>query len=109
MKLENAADVKLAARALRSGWLKNAADKRQAAINCLFDIVENSDNDKLRVMAFMALVRADEADIKRDIVEAKKRAMNEERKLRILELIRTLPPAEIENLAEQHKRSINAG
>lgn len=102
MQLDTISDVKLTGRALVSGWLDNAQEKRQAAIDALFDVVAGDDVE-MKVKAFDALVRADAVDIKRSELELKRQAVEDERKLRLLELAKSLPAGELIRITSEHK------
>ena len=86
--------VKLTRKALVSGWLDNCTEKKTQAISTLFDLVQTG-NDETRVAAFKALVAADMADLKRSELELKKQALDDAKRLRLLELIKHLPPGAV--------------
>ena len=94
MILDSIKDIRLTGRALVSGWLDNCTEKKTQAISTLFDLVQNG-NDEARVAAFKALVAADMADLKRSELELKKQALDDAKRLRLLELIKHLPPGAI--------------
>jgi hypothetical protein len=102
MQLDTLADVKMTGRALVSGWLDNTPEKRQRAVDSLLQVVEGHD-DEMRVKAFDALVRADAVDIKRQELELKRQAIEDERKLRLLELAKSLPTGELIRITSEHK------
>jgi len=86
--------VKLTGKALVSGWLDNCTEKKSQAISTLFDLVKDG-NDETRVAAFKALVAADMADLKRSELALKKQALDDAKRLRLLELIKHLPPGTV--------------
>ena len=95
MQIDTLADVKLTGRALVSGWLNGCDEKRRAAVESLFRVIETSDDEELKLKAFEALVRADQADLKREEVEIKKQAADDDKRLRLLEILQHLPPGAI--------------
>lgn len=109
MELQTMSDVKLVSRALTSGWLDGFEDRRRKAVHDLFDVVENSGDEEMRIKAFTALVRADAADLKRQEVVIKKQAADEAKRLRLLELIKHLPPGVIAKLTSANQTSIDSG
>jgi hypothetical protein len=103
MDIKTVSDVNLTGRALANGWLHEFSERRRKAVHDLFDVVENSGDEEMRIKAFSALVRADVADLKREEVTLKKQAIDDERRLRLLELIKSLPPGEIARITAEHK------
>lgn len=101
--------VKLTGKALASGWLEGFEERKRKAVHDLFDIVENSEDNELRVEAFKALVRAGDADAKRELIALKKQAMDEDRKLRLLELVKSLPDGVIARLAAGNEGTADSG
>lgn len=102
MRLESRADVRLTGRALVSGWLDKCAERKHQAACDLFDVVENSEDAGMKVDAFNALVRAGDADRKREELELKRQALDEVRRLRLLELIKHIPPGTLAAIASRH-------
>lgn len=99
MELNSLADVKMVGKALASGWLDGFEDRRRRAVHDLFDVIENSGDEEMRIKAFAALVRADAADLKRQEVAIKKQAVDDARRLRLLELVKQLPPGVLARIA----------
>ena len=99
MELNSLADVKMVGKALAAGWLDGFEDRRRKAVHDLFDVVENSGDEEMRIKAFTALVRADAADLKRQEVAIKKQAVDDARRLRLLELVKQLPPGVLARIA----------
>tara|TARA_R110000822_G_scaffold105309_1_gene232874 strand:+ start:98 stop:400 length:303 start_codon:yes stop_codon:yes gene_type:complete len=87
----------LTGRALIKGWLNGNGfeEKRKAAVESLFNVIENSVDEELKLKAFEALVKADQADLKREEVEIKKQAADDDKRLRLLEILQHLPPGAI--------------
>ena len=103
MSLKTIADVKLTGRALVSGWLDKCDARKSQAVHDLFDVIENSADDEMKVKAFDALVRADKADVKREELALKKQALDDQRRLQLLAIIKHLPTGELAKIASDHK------
>ena len=99
MEIKTASDVNMVGKALTAGWLDGFEDRRRKAVHDLFDVVENSGDEEMRIKAFTALVRADAADLKRQEVAIKKQAVDDARRLRLLELVKQLPPGVLARIA----------
>ena len=102
MRPESIADVQMIGKALVSGWLDNFDDRKRKAVHDLFDVVENTQDQAIKVQAFTALVRAGDADRKREELAIKKQALDEVRRLRLLELIKHIPPGTLAAIASRH-------
>ena len=100
------ATVRLIGRALVEGWLDSCEARKRQAVHDLFDIVENSADEKLKVAAFDALVRAGDADRKREELSLKRQAFDEARRLRLLELIKHIPPGTLAAIASRHEEIV---
>ena len=107
MRLDSIADVRMIGRALMSGWLDNCEQRKNQAVHDLFDVVENSQDDEMKVKAFTALVRAGDADRKREELALKKQALDEVRRLRLLELIKHIPPGTLAAIASGHTEDVD--
>ena len=107
MRPESIADVQMIGKALVSGWLDNCEQRKNQAVHDLFDVVENSPDDEMKVKAFTALVRAGDADRKREELALKKQALDEIRRLRLLELIKHIPPGTLAAIASGHAETIS--
>ena len=105
---ETISDVKMIGRALSQGWLTDRHDRKVRAVDALFDVIENSDDDKMRIEAFAALVRADAADLKREEVAIRKQVADDEKRLRLLELVKSLPAGTIDRIATRDAGTIDA-
>jgi hypothetical protein len=99
MEIKTASDINMVGKALAAGWLDGFEDRRRKAVHDLFDVVENSGDEEMRIKAFIALVRADAADLKRQEVAIKKQAVDDARRLRLLELVKQLPPGVLARIA----------
>ncbi len=104
--MESLSDVKIVGRALVKGWLNDFESRKQKAVHDMFDVVENSANEKMKVEAFNALVRAGEADRKRDELDLKKQALDDAKRFRLLELIKHVPPGTLAEIASGHAEFI---
>ena len=104
--MDSIADVRMVGRALVSGWLDNCEQRKNQAVHDLFDVVENSIDDEMKIKAFTALVRAGDADRKREELTLKKQALDEVRRLRLLELIKHIPPGTLAAIASGHAETI---
>lgn len=109
MELNSLADVKMVGKALTAGWLDGFEDRRRKAVHDLFDVIENSGDEEMRVKAFSALVRADAADLKRQEVAIKKQAVDDARRIRLLELVKHLPPGILARIASGDTEPVESG
>ena len=103
MQLDSISDVKLAGRALKD-WLKQDDPKRQQAVEAIYDVVINNADPEMKTTAFKALLQADAVDLKRQEVEIKKQAADDHKRLRLLEILRHLPPGELGKLTSGDSR-----
>lgn len=103
MQLDSISDVKLAGRALKD-WLKHDDPKRQQAVEAIYDVVINNADPEMKTTAFKALLQADAVDLKRQEVEIKKQAVDDHKRLRLLEILRHLPPGELGKLTSGDSR-----
>ena len=103
MQLDSISDVKLAGRALKD-WLKHDDPKRQQAVEAIYDVVINNADPEMKTTAFKALLQADAVDLKRQEVEIKKQAADDHKRLRLLEILRHLPPGELGKLTSGDSR-----
>lgn len=108
MDIETISDVKLAGRALKD-WLKHDDPKRQQAVEAIYDVVINNADPKMKTAAFTALLQADAVDLKRQEVEIKKQAADDHKRLRLLEILRHLPPGELGKLTSGDSRFAAVG
>lgn len=95
MELNSIADVKLAGRALVEGWLDGFEDKKRSLINSMFELIQTSQNEELKVKAFDSLVKADAVDLKRRELALKQQEADDNKRLRLLEILQHLPPGTI--------------
>lgn len=107
MRLETLGDVKLVGRALVNGWLDNFEERKRKAVHDLFDVVENSGDDEIKIKAFTALIRAGEADRKREDSALKKQALDDAKRIRLLELLKHVPPGTLAAIASRNEGSIS--
>ena len=104
--MDSIADVRLVGRALVAGWLENCEERKRQAVHDRFDVVENSPDDEMKVKAFTALIRAGDADRKREELTLKKQALDEVRRLRLLELIKHIPSGTLAAIASGHAETV---
>lgn len=103
------ADVRLTGRALVSGWLDGCEARKRQAVHDLFDVVENCPDAAIKVQAFTALVRAGDADRKREELTIKKQAADESRRLRLLELLKHVPAGTLAAIASGNAATVGDG
>jgi hypothetical protein len=94
-QIESKADLRLAGRALRNKWNVD----REAIKAALMTAIEDPD---LMIEAAKVLLVADSLDVKREEVEAKKEARENDQRLRLLELARSVPATELARLASEN-------
>ena len=93
--LETVSDVRLVGRALKDKWDVNRQKIKSALMAAL------SDPD-LTIDAAKVLILADALDAKREEIENKKQAKENEQRLRLLELARSVPAPELARLASEN-------
>lgn len=98
MQVETRNDLRLASVAVNT-WLQNDPTKRAEVIAAMFAMATTHPDEQLRLKAFELLLKADLVDLKRAEVELKQQAADDERRIRLLELIGRLPPGEVAQLA----------
>tara|TARA_R110000868_G_scaffold376598_1_gene641616 strand:+ start:36 stop:365 length:330 start_codon:yes stop_codon:yes gene_type:complete len=106
MEIQSRSHLNLVSRSLNRGWLDGQDDRRKQAVESILAVVETSDDPEMKVKAFQALIRADQADLKREEVAIKKQEADDNRRLRLLEFARSLPVGEIDRIASEHKAGI---
>ena len=107
MQLNSIADIKLVGRAMNEDW-PTTPEKKQEAIDALFEVLALRDPE-LTIHAFKALIKADEANMKRRALQLKQQELDEQRKLRILEFLKSLGPDEVDKLASASGISLEQG
>lgn len=108
MQLDTIPDVKLVGRALKD-WLQDDSEKRRQAVNALYDVVITNADPEMKSMAFKALLQADVVDLKRQELEIKKQAIDDARRIRLLELVKQLPPGVLACLTSGDAASVDGG
>ena len=103
MRIESKKDIRMISRAQREGW---DYDREEVAA-ALMELVVNRDPD-LMLDAIDRLqkgdevaIKAEEAAIKRELMEIKKLGDEQQLRLRLLELARHIEPAELARLASK--------
>lgn len=104
--MQSLKEVKLVGRALVKGWLNDFEERKRKAVHDMFDVVENSTDEKMKVEAFSALVRAGEADRKRDELETKKQALDDAKRFRLLELLKHVPSGTLAEIASANEAAL---
>jgi hypothetical protein len=90
-------DLRMVSRAIREGWDFD----RSAVVSALMEIVVNRDPE-LMLDAIALLMRGDEINIKREMLELKKSGDDNAIRLRLLELARNIEPTELARLASEN-------
>ena len=93
--LQSVNDVRLVGRALKEKWNVNRTKIKSALMNALAD-------PDLAIDAAKVLLLADALDVKREELEQKKEVKENEQRLRLLELARSVPAAELARLASEN-------
>lgn len=99
MEIRNKRDIRLVGRAMREDW-PTTPERKQQAVNALFEVLALKDPE-LTIEVFKALTKADEANLKRKVVELKEQEMNEQQRLRLLEFARSLSPDELARISSR--------
>jgi hypothetical protein len=102
LQIESKGDIKLVGRAIRSGW---NVDK-EAVKDALMQVVESRDPE-LMIDAIKLLVLADSIDVKREELAAKQAAKDNDQRLRLLELARSVPVADLTRIASENGIATN--
>ena len=95
MKIENAKDLGLVNRAVRERWNVDREAVKAALMVCLQD-------PDLAPKAAKILLDADALDEKRDVAEERKAIKENEQRLRLLELAKSIPVTELAKLASEN-------
>ena len=94
-QIESKADLRLAGRALRNKWNVD----REAIKAALMTAIQDPD---LMLEAAKVLLVADSLDVKREELEAKKEARENDQRLRLLAVARSVPAAELARIASEN-------
>ena len=95
MLIETRKDLGLVSRALKERWNVDREKIKHALMVALGD-------PELAIDAAKVLLVADALDVKRDELEAKQQAKENEQRLRLLELAQSVPVAELAKLASEN-------
>ena len=95
MEIKTAKDLRLVNRALKEKWNVDKEAIKEALMQCL------SDPD-LAIDAAKVLLAADAIDCKREELDTKREAKENEQRLRLLELAQSVPIAELAKLASEN-------
>ena len=104
--IESVKDLRLMTRAMKEGW-NISQDKREQIIAALMGHLQDPD-PKYSIQAAKALMAADAIDAKRESVDKKLQELENDRKLRLLELAKRIPVGELTKLASDHGTVIDA-
>jgi len=97
VQIESAKDLRMVSRAIREGWNFD----RSKVVAALMEVVENRDPE-LMLDAIGLLMKGDEINIKREMLELKKSGDENAIRLRLLELARHIEPTELARLASEN-------
>ncbi len=97
MQIDSKKDLRMVGRAIKEGWNFD----RSAVVSALMEVIEQRDPD-LMMKAIELLMKGDEINIKREMLELKKAGDDNAIRLRLLELARNIEPAELARLASQN-------
>ena len=110
-RIETKKDIRIVARAQREGWDYD----RKKVVAVLMEVVESRDPD-LMFHAIERLQKGDEiaikqqeADIKRELMELKKLGDEQQLKLRLIELARSIEPSELAKRLSQYSTAGGIG
>ncbi len=95
MEIKTSKDLRLVNRALKEKWNVDKEAIKQALMQCLTD-------PDLAIDAAKVLLAADAIDCKREELDAKREAKENEQRLRFLELLRSIPATELSKLASEN-------
>ena len=97
MQIDSNKDLRMVGRAIKEGWNFD----RAAVVSALMEVIEQRDPD-LMMKAIELLMKGDEINIKREMLELKKAGDDNAIRLRLLELARHIEPSELARLASQN-------
>ncbi len=95
MEIKTSKDLRLVNRDLKEKWNVDKEAIKQALMQCLTD-------PDLAIDAAKVLLAADAIDCKREELDAKREAKENEQRLRFLELLRSIPATELSKLASEN-------
>ena len=94
-QIESRRDLSMVNRALKEKWNVDKEAIKAALMQCLTD-------PDLAIDAAKVLLAADAIDCKREELDAKREAKENEQRLRFLELLRSIPASELSKLASEN-------
>jgi hypothetical protein len=106
LEIQTRADVRLLGRAVREDWPTSPQKKREA-MKALMDVIALRDPE-LTIEAVKVLIKADEANMKRQEIGLKQQALDDARRLQLLELARHLPVGELARIASDNSHDAGA-
>ena len=96
MQIERRSDLRMIGRAMKEGWNFD----RSKVIDALMEVVDS--RDPLMIDAIALLIKGDEINVKREMLELKKNGDENGIRLRLLELARNIEPTELARLASKN-------
>jgi hypothetical protein len=85
---------------MREDW-PTTPKKKAEAMRALMEVISLRDPE-LTIEAIKVLIKADEANMKRQELGIKQQAVDDARRLQLLEIARHLPPGELARLASSY-------
>jgi hypothetical protein len=95
LDIKTRSDLRMVGRAIKERWSVDREAIKAALMQCLTD-------PDLAIDAAKILVAADAIDVKRQEIDDKKEAKENEQRLRLLELAKSVPVAELAKLASEN-------
>ena len=99
-------EIKLIGRAIREGW-PVSAEQRQKCIETLMDMVATKDPELVEI-AIDRLLKADAINVKLAELEHKQKESDDNKRIRLLELAKSVPVAELARRATERGISLNS-
>lgn len=97
MEITRRGDLRMIGRAMKEGWNFD----RGKVVAALMEVVESRDPDFM-IDAIALLIKGDEINVKREMLELKKNGDENGIRLRLLELARNIEPTELARLASKN-------
>lgn len=102
--MTSVADVRLVARAMKNDW-PTTPEIKSKVIESMVNLLSLGD-PKVTIAVHEALVKADLANLKRAELEAKEKERDEQKRIRLLEFLKSCGPDEIGKLAQSSGVSV---
>ena len=97
MEIESKKDMRLVSRAIRERWNVD----REKIVAALMEVIESRDPE-LMIDAANLLMKADVIDVKRDELELKTQTDDNNQRLRLLELAKSIPASDLARIASEN-------